>query len=84
MYKSCTPQICRKACCTTMTFANGANARTNATIQTSRPVPSPVFGETNAPYDYESLRPGAVLSGRHFQQMLTAAGVASKLELFCV
>lgn len=84
MYKSCTPQICRKACCTTMTSVNGANACTNATIQTSRPVPSPVFGETNAPYDYVSSLLGAVLSGHHFQQMLTAAGVASKPELFCV
>lgn len=84
MYKSCTPQICRKACCTTMTPVNGANARTNATIQTSRPVPSPVFGEMNAPYDCESSRPGAVLSERYFQQMLTAAGVALKPELFCV
>lgn len=84
MYKSCTPQICRKACCTTMTSVNGANARTNATIRTSRPVPSPVFGEMNAPYDYESSRPGAVPSGRHFQQMLIAAGVAWKPELFCV
>lgn len=84
MYKSCTPQICRKACCTTMTSVNGANARTNATIQTSRPVPSPFFGEMNAPYDCESSRPGAVPSGHYFQQMLTAAGVASRLELFCV
>lgn len=84
MYKSCTPQICHKACCTTMTSVNGANARTNATIQTSRPVPSPFFGEMNAPYDYESSRLGAVPSGHHFQQMLTAAGVASKPELFCV
>lgn len=84
MYKSCTPQICRKACCTTMTSVNGANARTNATIQTSRPVPSPVFGEMNAPYDCESSRPGVVLSERYFQQMLTAAGVALKPELFCV
>lgn len=67
-----------------MTSVNGANAHTNATIQTSRPVPSPFSGEMNAPYDYESSRPGAVPSRRHFQQMLIAAGVASKPELFCV
>jgi len=84
MYKSCTPQICRKACCTTMTSVSGANARTNATTRTSRPVPSPVFGEMNAPYDCESSRPGAVLSGHYFQQMLTAAGITSKPDLFCV
>ena len=67
MYKSCTPQICRKACCTMMMSVNGANACTNATIQTSHPVPSPVFGAMNAPYDSESSRLGAVLSGCHFQ-----------------
>ena len=84
MYKSCTPQICHKACCTTMTSVNGANAHTNATIQTARPIPSAVFGETNAPYDYESSQLGVVPSGRHFQQMLIAAGAASKPELVCV
>lgn len=85
MYKSCTPQICHKACCTVMTSVNGANVCMNATIQTSHPVPSPFSGETNAPYDYESSRLDAVPSGRHhYQQMLIAAGVTLKPELFCV
>lgn len=84
MYKSYTPQICHKACCTMTTSVNGANAWTNATIQTSRPVPSQAFGEMNAPYDSESSRLGVVPSGCHFEQMLTAAGVTLKLELSCV
>lgn len=83
IYKSCTPQICHKAWCT-MRSVNGANVWTNATTQTSHLVPSPVSGEMNALCDSESSQQGVVLSGCHSEQMLTAAGVALKLEPFCV
>lgn len=76
MYKSCTPQICHKASCTVVTTVNGANAQTNATIQTSHPALSPVFGETNALCDSESLLQGVAPSEYHSEWMLTAVGGA--------
>jgi hypothetical protein len=68
-----------------MTTVNGANARTNAaTIQTSHPALSPVFGEMNALCDSVSLLQGVVPSEYHSAWMLTAVGVAWKLGSFCV
>jgi hypothetical protein len=67
-----------------MTTVNGANAQTNATIQTSRPALSPVFGETNALCDSESLLQGVAPSEYRLEQMSTAVGGVGKLGSFCV